>query len=111
MPFSMFCNNKGCGQTMEPYIDPTDDKVYCSSCDNEILNTTHFMKVQMKTLKQFKRKQKIGFSIKCQKCSRENIPKIDKDKFLCQHCNIELNNISEPFKLLLKEKIKNSREE
>ena len=56
--FFIYCTNKGCGVQMEPYIDPKTDKVYCSACDNEIANITHFTKVQMKSLKQYK--QKIG---------------------------------------------------
>ena len=111
MPFAMFCNNKKCGQTMEPYIDIDTDKVYCSSCENEILNITHFVKVQMKSLKQYKKKQKISFSIKCSNCSKESVPKLNNNDFICNNCNKIITNISEPFKLILKDKIKNQNKD
>ena len=53
MAFSIQCTNKGCQKIQEPYIDTKDDKVYCSLCNKELLNITHFVKVQMKSLKQF----------------------------------------------------------
>lgn len=109
MPFSMYCTNKGCGEQMEPYLDLSDDKVYCSNCDREIVNVTHFVKVQMKTLKQFRQKKSIAFGVKCKKCSRESVPKILNDKIVCSFCDTEHTHLSEPFKILLKDKIKNDK--
>lgn len=100
MPFTMPCPTKGCGM-QQPYIDPKTDKVYCSNCDKEISNVTHFAKIQMKTLKQYKEKKGKSFSVKCNHCSVEDRPVIDKDKFLCAACKKEMN-ISEAFKLTLK---------
>ena len=59
MAFMTYCTNKGCGKQMEPYIDPKDDKVYCSDCDRELPTITHFTKVQMKSFRQFKQKKSI----------------------------------------------------
>lgn len=106
MPFSMSCTNRGCGQTMEPYLDQTDDKVYCSKCDKEIVNVTHFTKVQMKSMKQFKPKKTISFAVKCKKCGKEERPKLVKDDIVCPGCNKTHDHLSEPFKIMLREKLK-----
>jgi DNA-directed RNA polymerase subunit RPC12/RpoP len=106
MPFLMPCPNKGCGDQMEPYLDPSDNKVYCSSCDKEISNVTHFVKIQMKSLKQYRKKKSLSFLVKCQKCSKEDRPKIVKDKIVCPNCNEDHSHLSEPFKIMLKEQLK-----
>ena len=110
MPFAMSCPNKGCGSHMEPYLDQGDNKVYCSSCDKEIMNVTQFVKSQMKSLKQFRPKKTVAFGVKCQKCSKEDMPKLSKDKFMCPHCNNVHSHLSEPFKLILKDKLKNNQD-
>lgn len=106
MPFSINCNNKGCGKQQEPYLNVKDDKVYCSLCDREIINISYFTKVQMKSLKQFKQKSPVPFSVKCNKCDREDKPKLIKDDLVCSSCNKPLDNLSIPFKNMLKEKLK-----
>lgn len=106
MPFSINCPNKGCGKWQEPYLDPSDDKVYCSVCDKEITNITYFAKVQMKSLKQFKQKTAISFAVKCPSCSKEQRPKILNDDVVCGSCSKPLNNLSTAFKYMLKEKLK-----
>jgi|SRR6185436_11212802 len=103
----MSCTNKGCGKTQEPYINIKDDKVYCSICDREISNISYFAKVQMKNLKQFKQKIPIPFSVKCNKCNKEDRPKLIKDNLVCTGCNNPLDNLSLPFKNMLKQKLKN----
>jgi hypothetical protein len=100
MPFSIQCNNKGCGQVQSPYIDPKTDKVYCSNCDKEISSVTHFAKVQMKSLKQYREKKGKSFSVKCTSCNAEDRPLIENHKYLCASCKKDLN-ISEAFKLVL----------
>lgn len=107
MPFSTYCNHKGCGDYMEPYIDQANDKVYCSKCDNEITNLTHFAKTQMKSFKQFKPKKKLAFSVRCNNCSKEDCPKLLNNQIICPNCQKPITNLSEPFKLILKEKLKN----
>lgn len=106
MPFSMCCTNRGCGKQMEPYLDPRDDKVYCSICNNEISNITYFAKVQMKTLKQFKQKVGESFAVKCDKCGKESRPILFNDDVICSGCKKPLDKLSVPFKNMLKEKLK-----
>lgn len=106
MAFSTFCTNKGCGKIQEPYIDPTDDKVYCSICDKEISNITSFAKMQMKGNKQFKQKVPTSFAVKCGKCGKESRPKLVKDDVVCGLCFKILDNISIPFRNMLKDKLR-----
>jgi hypothetical protein len=100
MPFTMQCTNKGCGQIQSPYLDPKTDKVYCSLCDKELTQVTHFAKVQMKSLKQYKEKKGKSFSVKCTNCNNEDRPQVNKDKYFCSSCKKELN-VSHAFKLIL----------
>jgi len=106
MPFCMTCTTKGCGQVMEPYIDPKTDKVYCSECDKEISNVTHFAKVQMKTLKQFRQKKVVSFAVKCQKCGKEERPKVVGEDIVCPACKKPHEHLSEPFKIMLRDKLR-----
>lgn len=106
MPFSTFCTNKGCGKQMEPYLDPKTDKVYCSLCDKELPNMTYFAKVQMKSLKQYKQKQAVVFGVKCQSCGKEAQPKVVGDDIVCPSCNKAHEHLSEPFKIMLRDKLK-----
>jgi ribosomal protein L34E len=106
MPFSMPCTNKGCGKTQEPFIDPKDDKVYCSVCEKELANISHFTKVQMKSMKQFRQKNTTSFSVKCSKCGKEGRPKLSNNDVICSGCLKPLDNLSTPFKNMLKEKLK-----
>lgn len=91
---------------MEPYIDPKTDKVYCSSCDKEITNITHFAKVQMKAMRQYKQKKVISFSVKCQNCGKEERPKLIGKDIVCPGCKKSHDHLSEPFKVMLRDKLK-----
>lgn len=102
----MICNNRGCGKQMEPYLNKADDKVYCSDCDQEITNATHFVKVQMKAMKQYKEKKSISFAVKCQKCGKEDRPKVVGEDIVCPSCRKPHEHLSEPFKIMLREKLK-----
>src|SRR5579864_8048312 len=106
MPFSMPCVHKGCGKIMEPYLDPTTDKVYCSLCDKELPHITYFVKVQMKQLKQFRQKQPKPFAVKCQRCGKEDRPKLSGNDILCAACGKPLDHLSEPFKIMLRDKLR-----
>jgi ribosomal protein L34E len=106
MAFSTFCTTKGCGQIQEPYLDPADNKVYCSICDNEILNLTSFVKAQMRSMKQYRQKQAKPFAVKCGKCGREDRPKLVAGEVVCGACGGPLNNLSPIFKNMLKEKLR-----
>lgn len=106
MAFSTFCTTKGCGKIQEPYLDPQDSKVYCSLCDGEITNLTQFVKNQMKSNKQFRTKKTKPFVFKCNKCNREERPKVVKDDIVCGACSQPMDNLSPIFKNMLKEKLK-----
>jgi ribosomal protein L34E len=106
MPFSTFCTNKGCGKIQEPYLDPQDNKVYCSSCDGELTNITQFVKSQMKSMKQFKQRQAKPFAVKCAICGKEERPKLVQDDIVCGVCGKPLNNLSPIFKNMLKDKLR-----
>lgn len=106
MAFSLNCNNKGCGKFMDPYLDPSNNKVYCSICDKEISNLTSFAKSQMKSNKQFKQKTSASFSVKCDKCGKEDRPKLVNGDIQCISCGGPLISLSGPFRTMLKEKLK-----
>lgn len=102
----MPCTAKGCGKIMEPYLDVKDDKVYCSLCDKELVGITYFVKVQMKSLKQFRQRQPKPFAVKCQSCGKEDRPKLVGQDIVCVSCGKPLNHLSEPFKIMLREKLR-----
>ena len=106
MPFSIQCTNVGCKKIMEPYLDVKEDKVYCSLCDKELQGITYFVKVQMKSLKQFRQKQNKPFAVKCQRCGKEDRPKLIQQDIVCSGCNKSLDHLSEPFKIMLREKLR-----
>ena len=106
MPFSTFCTNKGCGKIQEPFLDPQDDKVYCSACEGEITNITHFVKIQMKSMKQYRQRQPKPFAVKCGKCGREERPKIANDDIVCGACAQPMDNLSPIFKNMLKQRLR-----
>lgn len=106
MPFSMVCTNKGCGQLMEPFLEPDTNKVFCSKCEKEISNITHFVKHQMKQFKQFRPKKSISFGVKCVNCKVEERPVIAKNNIICPSCKKPHTHLSEPFKIMLKDNLK-----
>lgn len=109
MAFATNCTHKGCGKFMEPYIDPKTDKVFCEKCDGEITNITYFAKQQMKSSKQYKQKNQVSFMIKCVKCGKEDRPKLvgkAPQDVVCPHCRQPHSHLSEPFKIMLREKLK-----
>jgi len=103
MPFSIPCTH--CRKTNEPYLDPASDKVFCGLCDQE-LNISHFVKIQMKTLKQFKQKTSTSFSVKCQSCNKEARPILKNNDVFCPSCQKPHSHFSSTFKLMLKEQLK-----
>jgi Zn finger protein HypA/HybF involved in hydrogenase expression len=119
MALALFCNNtytddKGkqrkCGE-MEPYMDPKTDKVYCSKCDSEMTNVTHFMKSTMKTLKQYRQKQPVAFGVKCKNCGKDAQPKIVGDDIVCPGCGKAHDQLSEPFKIMLRDKLRTANKD
>lgn len=106
MAFSTFCTNKGCGKIQEPFLDPQDNKVYCSLCDREITNLTPFVKTQMRANKQFRQKKAKPYAVKCAKCNAEDTPKVLNNDIVCNACSKPMDNLSPIFKNMLKEKLK-----
>ncbi len=120
MPVTLVCNNthiddktkkeKKCGE-MEPYMDPKTEKVYCSKCNREVPNVQHFTKVTMKTLKQFRQKPQVAFGVKCKNCGKEAQPIVVGDDIVCPGCNKAHTHLSEPFKMMLKDKLKTANKD
>ncbi len=106
MAFSIVCSNRGCGDLMEPYLDPATDKVYCSKCEKELTNITHFIKMQMKQFKQYRPKKTISFAVKCKNCNAEERPQIQNKELICPKCKKLHSHLSQPFKIMLLEQLK-----
>lgn len=107
MAFSFTCTNKGCGQFMQPYIDPATDIVYCSACDGSLPQITTFVKQQLKMSKKYRPKKNIPFAVKCDKCGKEDKPLLVNDEdIICKFCKKPYANLSEPFKIVLRDKLK-----
>lgn len=106
MAFTVPCCNKGCGKIQAPYIDQTDDKVYCSECDKEIPGITNIVKHQMKMNKQFRPKKQKAFGVKCLRCGKDDKPKLVGQDIVCAGCNKPLDQLSEPFKIMLRDKLR-----
>lgn len=107
----MPCTNKGCGKIQEPYLDTADDKVYCSLCDRELPNITHFVKIQMKSLKQFRKRASKPFAVKCINCNKEDQPKLVGEDIVCPGCNKPHSHLSEPFKIMLRDKLRTTNKD
>src|ERR1700722_11261770 len=94
MALSLPCNNtyidnqkrqRRCG-SVEVYMDPKTEKVFCPLCHCEMPNINHFTKITLKNLKQFIPKSTATFVVKCQKCSIESQPILLNDIVVCSAC-------------------------
>src|SRR5258708_23473920 len=110
MSISLNCNNKNCGKYQEPLLNIKSNEVYCSICDQIIQGVSHFTKIQLKTLGQLRRPEKTAFSIRCNKCKTEALPKLENNKLLCSGCVISAN-ISKPFEILIRKAIKEGKQD
>jgi len=111
MPFLMNCTNRGCCKYQEPVLDLRDNEVYCSMCGNIIAGVSSFTKTQMKNFKQVKKPAKSAYSVRCDKCKQEALPKLENDKLACSWCSVLLTNVSKPFEILIKAAIKKGNDE
>lgn len=102
--YSINGKSKKCG-SVEAYLDLQTDKVFCPNCENE-MTVNHFAKSTLKTLKQYKQKSTATFVVKCQFCKKEEQPVISNNLIVCPHCQKEHQHLSEPFKLMLKDRLK-----
>jgi len=105
MAFSTQCTHKSCGQLTTPYLD--NDTIYCSFCDQPLTHLTSFVKNQMKVNKQFKVKTPAAFAVKCSSCNKDDKPILKGNDIVCSKCFSPLK-LSEPFKIMLREKLKTS---
>lgn len=107
----MNCNNKGCGKYQQPTLDIKDNEVYCSECGKIIAGVSHFTKVQMKSLGQTRKPPKPAYSVRCEKCKQEALPKLSNNQLACSWCGELHKNISKPFEILIRNAIKKGEEE
>lgn len=98
MPYKTFCLK--CKAESEPFLDKDTDKVFCSKCEEEFA-ASHFVKIQLKTLKQFKPKNTKSFTVICSNCKAKDRPNLISGKLFCPKCKKEYNNLSEPYKYML----------
>lgn len=106
MPFSVYCDNKGCHKYQAPALDTDTNQVLCTECNQEIKSITDFAKRQMKGLNQIvKKKSQSTFGVKCHKCNKHGTPVSIDDEFCCGSCQTVLK-LSTPFILMLKENLK-----
>jgi hypothetical protein len=105
MKFRMDCNNRGCGESQEPFLDRDTNQVFCSVCGKEISNVSPFAKNAMRQNKQFRPKVKKGFMVKCP-CGVEDTPKLVGGHIVCASCGKTQTQLTPPFIALLREKLK-----
>lgn len=99
MGFSIFCDNKGCGERMEPVLDINTDEAICTECNKPIKSVTSFTKGQMKALGQVKRAREstTAFVVECRFCRTKSNPVIKEKKLYCSGCGRHFDNLSAPF--------------
>jgi DNA-directed RNA polymerase subunit RPC12/RpoP len=103
-------NCLSCKKYNTPLLNKFDNEVYCGDCGAKIVSN-HFMKVQLKTLGQFKTPAKSAYSVKCIKCKQEALPKLSGKDLICGYCGDPCKNISKPFEILIRNAIKKGNEE
>src|SRR5882724_11179121 len=103
--FRTYCTNVGCKKEMEPVLDKTDNKIYCTACSKEITGVTDFMKRQLETLGQIRKDEKPqqAFSVKCNACQKSNPPKLKDGELFCSNCDVAMKNLAPQFVLAIKE--------
>ena len=105
MGFMIYCNNKGCRKEQEPFLDISDNEVYCSECGGQIKEVTIFAKTQMKAMGQIKRERKVqqAFSVSCGPCKLAATPTLVGKVLCCPKCKVEHVNLSKPMASAIKE--------
>lgn len=109
--FATNCTTKGCGKWNEPYLNPQTMEVHCAECDQPIKNIPIFTKNLMRSQGQVKRSAKVAFSVRCNKCKIEALPKIDNTNVLvCMSCGNTLN-VSKIYEIQVREAIKKGKQD
>lgn len=91
-----------CKKQTAPFLNPKNDEITCGGCDTKLENVNHFVKTQLKALKQYREVVKVPFSVKCQKCNREETPKDNGKDIVCGVCGEPHKHLTETFKNMLK---------
>lgn len=112
MEYRTDCTHKGCRKNMRPVVDTKTLKAYCGECDLELSHISEFMRRQMASYGQVRSniKTRVPWSIKCQECSAEGLPKLFNDKLFCEVCKKELTKLTKPFVESLKIHLLNKKE-
>lgn len=110
MGFIMYCDNKKCGKSQEPFLDKKTNEVSCSECGEIIQNVTEFAKNSMRGMSQFKREAKVqqAFAVKCNGCSKLSQPKLNKNVLVCPHCGRDHDGIQATYAHAIKQYIKSN---
>ncbi len=99
-----------CAKYQTPYLDPKSQKVYCSAC-NEDYTVNHFVKTQLKALKQYREVNKTSFSVKCNKCNKEDRPLLVDNEIMCGACGKEIDHLTDFFKDMLRKQLRKADKE
>jgi hypothetical protein len=103
MPYQMPCPD--CKKMNAPYMDQKTEKVYCSLCNFQVEPVSHFTKIQMKALKQYREVNKASFSVKCVSCNREERPVLINGEVACGSCKKQHSHLTDFFKQMLKTRL------
>ncbi len=101
------CNNKDCRRLAEVKLDPETNEVICCDCGEVIKDVTEFVKVTLRSNKQFVKRAKgnSNFNVECSSCKKKVCP-IPKDKsFICPECFAQIK-LSKAFENVLRSSIK-----
>ena len=92
MTFQMQCHNKECRKFTEPLLDESNDTIVCGDCFVEIKNVTVFVKNQLRSSRQIKKKtaHAKAFAVKCKWCSSSDAPILKGDKLFCTTCDKDM---------------------
>lgn len=105
MILNLQCESRECSKTQTPYLDPINNTIHCSICDEEMVNLSPFMKNMLRQNKILKERPKKAFAIKCS-CGKEDTPIIsDDDQLVCPKCK-QPHKLTPVYAQMLKSKIK-----
>lgn len=96
-----------CKKVQSPFLNPKTDEVFCGAeaCEKKIETVNHFIKMQLKALKQYREQKKVAFGVKCQKCGKEEKPKDTGKDIVCGACGEPLDHLTDTFKRMLKSQL------
>jgi predicted RNA-binding Zn-ribbon protein involved in translation (DUF1610 family) len=94
----------------EVKLDPDTDEVICLQCGDPIKTVTSFIKVELRTKKQFVKRasSSSSFAVQCGKCGKKVRPIPDGKGFNCPECKAKIA-VSKAFENVLREQFNKSR--